>query len=183
MNLSIQKLFPNTTSDLYPYIRTVPDFPKPGIAFKDIMPLLAEPTAFAQLIGLMAGEIRAAGATKIIGLEARGFLIGVAIAQELGLPFVAARKGGKLPGETLSINYDLEYGKATLEIQKGAIQEGDKIAIVDDLLATGGTARAAVELIRQSNGVVCGTFFAIELSTLGGRSMLNNIPTSTVLTF
>lgn len=183
MNLSTENLFPQTAREIGAYIRSVPDFPRPGIDFKDISPLLAEPAAFKQLIKYMEQQVRKSGATTIVGLEARGFLLGIALAQEMGLPFVPARKAGKLPGEVRAVDYSLEYGTARLEIQTSAIKPGQRVAIVDDLLATGGTARAAARLIEELGAEVAGAFFAIELRGLAGRGQLRNVNVNTVLTY
>jgi|LakMenEpi03Aug12_release.lakeMendotaPanAssembly.Ray.scaffolds.fasta_scaffold198306_2 adenine phosphoribosyltransferase len=181
MNLSQQSFSKPRTTTFEDLITTIPDFPRPGIQFKDIMPVLANPSAFSELISMMVFEIRKSGATKIVGLEARGFLLGIAIAQELELPFIPVRKAGKLPGEVVSVNYKLEYGESTIEVQKSAIKPGDRIAIVDDLLATGGTARAAIQLVEECHGNVCGSFFAIELMSLEGRKNLSLVPVTSVL--
>ncbi|MCB0354056.1 MAG: adenine phosphoribosyltransferase, partial [Bdellovibrionales bacterium] len=172
MMLDQLHLHPQTPEALAEHIRTVPDFPKPGIAFKDITPLLAHPQAFAELISRMSHAVQESKAECIVGLESRGFIIGVAIAHELGLPFIPARKPGKLPAETIRADYELEYGSATLEIHSDSIREGQRVAIVDDLLATGGTAEAASCLVRALGGVLSGYFFAIELKELKGADRL-----------
>lgn len=174
MNLATLNLTPSKNQDFENYIRTVPDFPKKGINFKDIAPLLAAPEKFKELIELLAQEIKQSEANKIVGLESRGFIIGIAVAQHLGLPFVPARKAGKLPGETISISYGLEYGQSVLELQRDSINAHDSVAIVDDLLATGGTAQAASKIVEFLGGKVAGYFFAIELEALPGRSALGN---------
>lgn len=169
--------------DLTKHIREIPNFPKPGIMFRDITPLLANPDAFRELVAQLAFAIKESGATTIVGLESRGFIFGVAAAQTLGIPFVPARKAGKLPGETVSVGYALEYGEQRLELQKGSLSSGDKVAIVDDLLATGGTANAAAALVRKLGAQVAGFFFAIELRDLNGRTGLNTAPTFAVISF
>lgn len=169
--------------DLTRFVTAIADFPKPGILFRDISPLLAQPEAFRDLVAAMANAVREAGSSKVDGLESRGFIFGIAVAQALELPFVPARKAGKLPGETVSVSYSLEYGEQKLELQKGAIKSGDKVAIVDDLLATGGTASAAASLVRALGGEVSGFFFAIELDALGGRANLGSARTESVMHF
>jgi adenine phosphoribosyltransferase len=181
MNLAVQSLTPPSTADLESYIRTIPDFPKPGINFKDIMPLLAAPAPFQELVDRLSREVRLSGAEKIVGLESRGFLVGIAVAQNLSLPFVAARKAGKLPGDVVAHSYALEYGNATIEMQRDAIKPGEKVAILDDLLATGGTAKAAGTLVEKLGGNVSGYFFAIELKELPGREQLDGKKVSAVL--
>jgi adenine phosphoribosyltransferase len=163
------------------WIRTVEDFPKPGISFKDITPLLAEPQAFAQLIDYMAQDIQKAGAQAVLGIESRGFIFAAAIARQLNLPCLLARKPGKLPAVTVQESYDLEYGKATLQMHTDAVNSGQKIAIVDDLLAKGGTAIAAAKLVEKLGGVVVGCFFAIELGALDGKVALKNFHSAAVM--
>ena len=170
-------------SDLSRYVRAIPDFPKPGILFRDITPLLSEPEQFRELISRMALAVRESGAERIVGLESRGFIFGIAIAQALGLPFTPARKAGKLPGETISVAYALEYGEQRLELQRDAVKPGERVAIVDDLLATGGTAAAAAQLVRNLGGEVSGFHFAIELGALSGREKLNEGPVHSELHF
>lgn len=167
--------------DLHRYVRTIPDFPKPGIQFKDISPLLADARAFREVIERMAHNVGREGAQCIVGLEARGFIFGVAIAQHLNLPFVPVRKAGKLPGDVERLSYDLEYGKATIEMQRDAIAPGIRVAVVDDLLATGGTAGAAERLISALGGTVTGFHFAIELAELEGRARLGMAPVAALL--
>jgi adenine phosphoribosyltransferase len=172
-----------SVTDLASKIRTVNDFPKPGIAFKDITPLLGEPKAFRELVERMACDVKKSGAECVVGLEARGFILGVAVAMELGLPFIPARKPGKLPADTVGMEYDLEYGKAKLEIHRDALKVDQKVAIVDDLLATGGTAGAAGKLVEQLGAQVAGYFFAIELPALGGKAKLGTHGVSSVMSF
>ncbi len=172
--LSLNTAFtPKSMTDLRDLVTEHPDFPKPGILFRDISPILADPTAFRELTERLANKVRSSGANKVFGLEARGFILGAAIALELGIPFVPVRKVGKLPGETVRESYKLEYGEATFEIQTDKVSKEDKVAIVDDLLATGGTAEAAAKLVHACGGSVSGYFFAIELSELGGRDKLS----------
>ncbi|AHF75034.1 adenine phosphoribosyltransferase [Candidatus Sodalis pierantonius str. SOPE] len=156
-------------------IKSVPDYPKPGILFRDVTSLLEDPHAYAASIALLADRYRDAGLTKIVGTEARGFLFGAPVALALGLGFVPVRKPGKLPRETISENYVLEYGTDSLEIHKDAIVPGDKVLVVDDLLATGGTIGATVKLIRRLGGDVQDAAFVINLVDLGGETLLNGI--------
>ena len=165
------------------FVPVVPDFPKPGILFRDITPLLTNPDAFREMTARLAHEIRTSGATSIMGLESRGFIFGIAVAQVLGMPFIPARKAGKLPGETVSTQYSLEYGEQKLEVQKYAVTRGERVAIIDDLLATGGTARAAAELVSKLGGIVSGFFFAIELDSLEGRKNLTDASVNSILHF
>ncbi len=183
MNLAVQSFKPSRMIDLESLIRTVPDFPKPGIQFKDITPILADPKAYSQLIDQMSAQVKLSGANVVVGLESRGFVFGVSIAERLALPFVPARKAGKLPGDTVKADYSLEYGKQSLELQLGSIKPNDKVAIVDDLLATGGTAQAAEKLISILGGNVAGYFFAIELLDLNGRQVLNHSVTESIMKF
>jgi adenine phosphoribosyltransferase len=172
-----------STKTLEDYVLAVPDFPKEGVLFRDMSPLLAEPEAFRELVGRLSHEIKRADTSKVVGLESRGFLFGIAVAQALGLPFVTARKAGKLPGETVSIGYALEYGEQKLELQRESIKPGERVAIIDDLLATGGTAHAAAQLIQELGGSVSGFFFAIELESLGGRARLSGATVEAVMCF
>ncbi|GHH88697.1 adenine phosphoribosyltransferase [Streptomyces sulfonofaciens] len=154
------------------FIRDVPDYPRPGVQFKDITPLLADPDAFSSLVELLASMCVRRGATRIAGLEARGFLLAAPVAVRAGLGFVPVRKAGKLPGPVLARGYELEYGTATIEIQQGAFGPGDRVVVVDDVLATGGTAEAAVELIRGTGAQVAGVAVLLELGFLLGRDRL-----------
>ncbi|OGR45550.1 MAG: adenine phosphoribosyltransferase [Elusimicrobia bacterium GWA2_61_42] len=153
-------------------IRDVPDFPKKGIVFKDITPLLADPAAFAEMIKHFAAQYRNAGITKVLGIEARGFLLAAPIAMELGAGLIPVRKKGKLPYKTISASYDLEYGTDTLEMHADAVAAGEKVLIVDDVLATGGTAAAVCALAEKLGGKVAGVAMLIELEFLNGRSKL-----------
>lgn len=157
-------------------IRTIPDFPTPGIKFRDIMPLLADPIAFSEVTRLMAKEFRDSDINKVVGLEARGFILGGAIAKFLGAGFVPFRKPGKLPGPVISFGYNLEYGSDKLEMQEDAIKQGDRVLLVDDLLATGGTATAALQLLNLKKATVIGCTFLIELLGLQGRKTLQATP-------
>lgn len=167
--------------DLRPYVRDVPDFPTPGILFRDITPLLADPDAFAAAVEAMSEPFRDAAADKVVGIEARGFMFGAAIARVLGLGFVPARKPGKLPGATERVSYGLEYGSDGLEIHTDALSAGERVLIVDDVLATGGTAAAAAELVERLGARVAALSFLIELAALGGRSRLSGRPAGAVL--
>lgn len=158
--------------DLASYIRDVPDWPKEGIVFKDITPLLASPEGFREAIDTLAAGFEDAGVTKILGAEARGFIFGGALAYALGAGFVPARKPGKLPWDTTSVEYELEYGTDSLEVHCDAIGAEDNVLIVDDVLATGGTAAAKAELVRQVGASVVGFAFLIELDFLHGREKL-----------
>lgn len=158
--------------ELSSYIRTVPDFPKEGIGFKDITTLLKDATAFRQAIEELAERYRNIGIQKVVGMESRGFIFGSVLAYKWGAGFVPVRKPGKLPAETLSVEYELEYGTDTLEIHKDAISAGEQVLIVDDLLATGGTAQATVKLVDALGGTIVGVAFLIELTFLKGRIKL-----------
>jgi len=159
--------------NLETYIRDIPDFPKPGIIFKDITPLLADCTALDYAIKRMTEPFMNQGITKVVGIEARGFLFAPSIALALGAGVVPVRKPGKLPYKTERFTYDLEYGTDTIEIHHDAVTPGEKVLIVDDLLATGGTVNAACRLIDSLGGEVCGIAFLIELEFLQGREKLN----------
>ncbi len=153
-------------------IRDVPDFPKKGIVFKDITPLLSDHAVFAEMIKHFAGHFRKAGVTKVLGIEARGFLLAAPIAMELGAGLVPVRKKGKLPYKSVSASYALEYGMDTLEMHADAVQPGEKVLIVDDVLATGGTAGAVCSMVEQLGGKVAGIAMLIELEFLNGREKL-----------
>ncbi len=154
--------------DLQKFIRDVPDFPKPGIIFKDITPLLGNPEAFKVMIQSFADRYRSAGIKHVCGIESRGFIIGAALALELGVGFVPIRKAGKLPYKKIRREYSLEYGKDAVEIHEDAVAKGEKVILVDDLIATGGTAQAAVELLEEIGARVHEIAFAIELEFLQG---------------
>ncbi|MBL1109191.1 adenine phosphoribosyltransferase [Streptomyces sp. 5-8] len=153
-------------------IRDVADYPEPGVMFKDITPLLADPAAFTTLTDALAGIAANTGATKVVGLEARGFILGAPVAVRAGLGFIPVRKAGKLPGATLRQAYDLEYGSAEIEVHAEDLAAGDRVLIVDDVLATGGTAEAAIQLIQRAGAEVCGLAVLMELGFLGGRARL-----------
>ncbi|SDE11333.1 adenine phosphoribosyltransferase [Streptomyces prasinopilosus] len=151
-------------------IRDVADHPEPGVMFKDITPLLADPAAFTALSDALAQIAGRTGATKIVGLEARGFILGAPAAVRAGLGFIPVRKAGKLPGATLSQAYDLEYGSAEIEVHAEDLTAADRVLVIDDVLATGGTAEASVQLIRRAGADVAGLAVLMELGFLGGRA-------------
>jgi len=159
-------------TDLRSYIRDVPDFPTAGILFRDITPLLASGEALSEAIRAMAAPFRGEKPFKVLGIEARGFLFGAALARELDLGFVPARKPGKLPRESTRISYGLEYGRDSLEVHSDAFSPGERVLIADDVLATGGTARAAAELVERLGAQVLGLTFLIELPRLEGKRQL-----------
>jgi len=154
------------------FIKDVPDFPKKGIIFKDITPLLAEPEAFARAVKLLAEPFKGKGIDKVIGVESRGFLLAAPVALELGAGLALVRKKGKLPRETISASYQLEYGTDTLEMHADALKKGEKAIIIDDVLATGGTCAAVCEMARKLGGEVVCAQFLIELLFLNGRKKL-----------
>lgn len=153
-------------------IRDVADFPKPGIVFKDITPILSLPSLVTEIVDWFVVKAKNEEIDLIVGVESRGFLFGMLIAEKLGIPFVPVRKEGKLPHQTIKYSYDLEYGSATMEIHKDAIKEGQRVMIHDDLLATGGTALAAAKLVKELGGQVSNFTFLIELGFLEGKKML-----------
>jgi adenine phosphoribosyltransferase len=157
------------------HLRDIPDFPKPGILFKDITPLLAAPRAFQMTLDLLSQPFVDTGIDHIVAMEARGFIFGGAMAARLGCGFVPVRKPGKLPAELDEISYALEYGESTLQMHKGSLRKGDQVLIVDDLLATGGTAAATVSLVQKQGGMVAGFAFAVELDFLPGREKLHAV--------
>ena len=159
-------------TDLESFVRDVPDFPKPGIVFKDITPLLADKAALREACSRLAEPFTGLGVEVVAGIESRGFLFGVPVAERLGCGFVPIRKPGKLPAETVSQSYELEYGTDTIEIHADAIRQGGKVLMVDDLLATGGTMAAACELVERLGGEIIGVTFVIELGFLNGREKL-----------
>jgi adenine phosphoribosyltransferase len=164
-------------------IREIPDFPRAGIGFKDITPLLADPGALRESVRMLADHARPLEVDCVVAAEARGFLLGPALALELGAGFVLARKPGKLPHETVSADYALEYGEGSLEMHSDPTQHGRRVLVHDDLLATGGTARALCELVEQLGGQVVGCGFLIELAFLGGRERLSPHPAHALLTY
>ncbi|WP_055588333.1 adenine phosphoribosyltransferase [Peterkaempfera griseoplana] len=153
-------------------IRNVPDYPQPGVMFKDIAPLLADATAFAAMVGALAARATELGATKVVGLEARGFVLAAPAAHAAGIGFVPIRKQGKLPGPVHSCSYDLEYGSAVVEVQHDAFVPGERVLVVDDVLATGGTVSAALDLLRQAGAELAGVVVLMELGFLDGRGRL-----------
>jgi adenine phosphoribosyltransferase len=172
------------TVDIGSYVRDIPDFPKPGIVFKDITPVLASAEALDAAVTQLAEAARAWGDVDVVvGAEARGFLLGAALARELGAGFVLARKPGKLPHETVRAEYLLEYGTDALELHSDAVAQGARVLVHDDLLATGGTARALCELVEQLEGTVVGCAFLIELAFLNGRQRLAPYPVSSLLRY
>lgn len=169
--------------DLASRIRDVPDFPKQGIVFKDLMPLVADPDAFRETIERLADWARPKRPDLILGAEARGFIFGGALAYVLGAGFVAARKPGKLPWTTVKATYELEYGTDTLEVHSDAIGSGSRVIVLDDVLATGGTARAKVELVEKAGGAVVGVGFVVELGFLNGRDRLAGYDVHSLITY
>ncbi len=163
---------PKTVKD---YIRTIVDFPHEGIMFRDVTTLFSDPRGFRMCIDQMLHPYAGQRIDKVVGLEARGFILGGAIAHQLSVGFVPIRKKGKLPGATLSEAYQLEYGEAVMEIHDDAIQPGEKVLVVDDLLATGGTAAAGIKLIERLGGEIVGCSFIVDLPDLGGRKVLENL--------
>ncbi|MEV6794195.1 adenine phosphoribosyltransferase [Streptomyces sp. NPDC051320] len=153
-------------------IRDVPDYPKPGVVFKDITPLLADPEAFTALTDALAELCLRHGATKVVGLEARGFILAAPVAVRAGMGFIPVRKAGKLPGATLAQSYELEYGSAEIEVHAEDLDADDRVMVIDDVLATGGTAEASLELIRRAGARVVGVAVLMELGFLNGRARL-----------
>jgi adenine phosphoribosyltransferase len=169
--------------ELAPYIRDVPDFPKKGILFKDITTLLKDAAAFRQSIDQLTDLVRHYQPHLVIGMESRGFIFAAPIAYQLDAGFVPVRKLGKLPGEVVSTEYDLEYGTNTLELHSDAVRPGQRVLIVDDLLATGGTVSATIELVERLHGVVVGVAFLVELTALHGRDRLSGYDVISVIKF
>ncbi|MGH2358357.1 MAG: adenine phosphoribosyltransferase [Candidatus Limnocylindria bacterium] len=169
--------------DLRAKIREVPDFPKPGIRFYDITTLLKEPDAFREVIDRMAEQVAGTPIDVVVGMESRGFIFSAPLAYKLGAGFVPVRKLGKLPAETIEVEYELEYGTATLEIHRDAIQPRERVLIVDDLLATGGTVKGTIELVSRLGGEIAGLSFMVELTALGGRDQLGEFQINTLLTY
>ena len=164
-------------------IRHVPDFPKAGILFYDVTTLLRDPAGFRLAIDSLTAPFQDKGITLVVGIESRGFILGSAVADRIGAGFVPVRKPGKLPSERIKASYDLEYGTDSLEMHRDAIEPGQRVLIVDDLLATGGTAKATVDLVKQIGGVVEGVAFLIELVALNGRAKLPNETIHAVLKY
>ena len=163
-------------------LRDFPDFPKPGILFRDVMPLFQDHVLFSDVIEVLADHATAVGAEKVAGIESRGFLFGVPVGLRLGLPFVAVRKKGKLPGETIAAEYALEYGNSHLELQADAVRPGERVLIIDDLLATGGTAAATASLIEELGGTVAALQVLVELAALPGREAVDSYNIFALLT-
>lgn len=171
--------------DIAEHIRKIPDFPKPGILFYDISTLLAHNQAWQHTVDLLAVATRPHRPDMLVGIESRGFLVAAPLALKLGCGFMMVRKQGKLPGKTLTYTYDLEYGTDTVEIQADAFEKGQRLVLLDDLLATGGTAAAAIKLLRQAGAEICSATFIIELDGLGGRDELArlDVPVTSLLQF
>jgi adenine phosphoribosyltransferase len=172
-----------SADDLRAKIREVPDFPKPGILFYDITTLLKEPAAFRDVIDQMANQVEGEGIELVVGMESRGFIFAAPLAYKINAGFVPVRKLGKLPAETIEVEYELEYGTATLEIHRDAIQPGQRVLIVDDLLATGGTVMGTIELVQRLGGDIAGLSFMVELTGLNGREKLGEFKINTILTY
>ena len=171
------------TLDLRDRVRDVPDFPSPGIVFKDLMPLIADSEYFAETIKQLAEWARPKEPDFVLGAEARGFIFGGALAYELDAGFVAARKPGKLPRETVEATYALEYGTDSLQVHRDAVPRGGRVVIIDDVLATGGTAQAKVELVEGLGGVMVGVLFVIELTFLEGRKQLEGYDVHSLISY
>ena len=167
--------------NLADYVRAIPDFPQPGILFRDITPLLLSPEAFRNTLDGLAATAERSEAEVIVGIESRGFIFGTPVADRMGLPFAPVRKPGKLPAARMSVEYSLEYGESQLDIHQDAVQRGQRCFIVDDLLATGGTARAAAKLVELIGGEVVGCGFVIELDALEGRKQLEGYAVHSLL--
>jgi adenine phosphoribosyltransferase len=172
-----------TLEEIRSLIRDVPDFPKPGILFKDITPVLADPAAFRATIDMLAETVAPLRADGILAIESRGFIFGAPVAAALGIGFVPVRKPGKLPHKTRRRSYDLEYGTDALEMHADALVQGARVVIIDDLLATGGTASATVELVREIGGFVVGAAFVVELDLLRGRERLSGVAVESLLKY
>ena len=169
--------------DLKQFIRDIPDFPQPGILFRDITPLLQDPQAFRFVVDRFSDEYRDAGIDAIVAIESRGFLFGAPLARNLGISFVPVRKAGKLPAKHISVEYSLEYGKSQLDIHEDALKRGQKALIVDDLLATGGTANAAAKLVELLGAKVQAMAFVVELEFLKGRDRLRDYEVLSLVTY
>ncbi len=165
------------------HIRDVPDFPKPGIMFRDVTPLLLEPAALEAAIEALSQPFRNLRVDRVLGIESRGFIVGAPVALSLGVGFGLVRKTGKLPYQVHRVSYDLEYGTDTVEMHVDTVEKGHRVLIVDDLIATGGTAAAAVQLAREAGGEVVGCSFLVELTALEGRKLLDVEPIHTVIRY
>jgi adenine phosphoribosyltransferase len=174
---------PSKAKELQKHIRSIADWPKKGILFRDITPLLAEPGAFADAVDALCADFVETGVEYVAAVEARGFIFGAAVARKLGVGFVPIRKKGKLPSKTENVTYDLEYGTDTLEVHTDAVDKGAKVLMVDDLLATGGTMAAACKLIEKIGGQIVGISFLIELAELAGREKLSGYKIKTVISY
>ena len=172
-----------TLEELKSYIRDIPDFPKPGIVFKDITPLLADEVSFSTVIDEIVVSFGRGTIDKVVGVEARGFIVASPVAYHFGAGFVPVRKLGKLPAKTIEVEYELEYGRDALAMHEDAIAPGQRVLVVDDLLATGGTMAATLRLVEQSGGVVVGVAFLIELAFLHGRSRLQSYPVTSLIIY
>ncbi len=179
--MSVQ--FKSAIERLKAHVRDVPDFPKPGILFKDITPILANPQLFRLAITIFSERYQRKSVDKIVAIDARGFLLGAALAHYLGLGLVLARKAGKLPFKCTQIKYDLEYGSNVLEMHVDSIVPGERVVIIDDLLATGGTAAATADLVTRSGGEICEVAFLVELTFLAGREKLTKYPVFSAITY
>jgi adenine phosphoribosyltransferase len=164
-------------------VRDVPDFPKPGIMFKDITPILLDAEVLKLVVDALTEATRPLNVTKVVGIESRGFIFGTAVAVALGVGFVPIRKKGKLPWTCEAVSYALEYGEATVEVHKDAIGRGERVVVIDDLLATGGTAAAAIELVRRLGGEIAEVQFVIELAFLNGRQALPDVPVRSLVSY
>ena len=164
-------------------IRTIPDFPKPGILFRDITTLLLEPATFKEVVDTLCYRASKLKAEGIVAIESRGFVFGAPMAVNLGIPLILARKPGKLPGKTRGVEYALEYGTDRIEVHEDAITQGQRVVIVDDLLATGGTAGATAKLVEELGGIVAGILFVVELPDLKGRERLSSYAVESLVTF
>ncbi len=169
--------------DLYKYVASIPDYPEKGIIFRDILPLMADGEAFKQATDEITAFARERQVDMVVGPEARGFIVGCPVAYELGVGFAPARKKGKLPRATVSASYQLEYGEATLQMENDSVKPGQRVLVVDDLLATGGTIGATIDMVEQMGGTVVGAAFLIELKELEGRKHLRGIDTKTLMEF
>lgn len=169
--------------DLYKYVASIPDYPEKGIIFRDILPLMADGEAFKQATDEITAFARERQVDMVVGPEARGFIVGCPVAYKLGVGFAPARKKGKLPRATVSASYQLEYGEATLQMENDSVKPGQRVLVVDDLLATGGTIGATIDMVEQMGGTVVGAAFLIELKELEGRKHLHGIDTKTLMEF
>lgn len=168
---------------VYSLVREIPDFPKPGILFRDITPVLLDPAAMVEVVNTLAHPLRGLGVTKVVAIESRGFILGAPVAMALGVGLVIVRKPGKLPADVHRVEYDLEYGTDAIEVHRDALGHADVAVIVDDVLATGGTAEAAAALIERAGSRVAAFSFLIELSDLQGRARLGGRPVHAVLRY